>query len=127
MAVKYKVLELGNALQPAQPKKFYARQVSSGDITLRELSKDIANASSLTVGDVHNVLDNLIDMIPKYIADGKIVRLGDFGSYYLTITSNGESSANQVTSNSIKKNKLNFRPGKAVKDQLAVVTYEKDK
>ena len=127
MPVKYKVVEMGNALQPAQPKKFYARQVSNGEINLRALAQEIAAASSLTVGDVHNVLDNLIDMVPKHIADGKIVRLGDFGSFNLAITSNGEASAGQVTVNSIKGNKLTFRPGKAIKNQLAVVTYEKAK
>ncbi|MDR1382189.1 MAG: DNA-binding protein, partial [Tannerella sp.] len=39
MAVNYVLVERGNPGNPKAPKKFYAQAKSSGDLTLRKLSK----------------------------------------------------------------------------------------
>ncbi len=42
MSVKYKLVEKGNPSDPTAPKKYFALAKSSGNITLRQLSKSIA-------------------------------------------------------------------------------------
>ncbi|MDP4272153.1 MAG: hypothetical protein Q8909_18825 [Bacteroidota bacterium] len=56
---------------------------------------------------------------------GNIVRLGDFGSFNLIITGEGQETADKVTSKTINSSKVQFRPGKEVKNQLGAISYEK--
>ncbi|MBK1440985.1 hypothetical protein JHJ32_13375 [Parapedobacter sp. ISTM3] len=56
MAIKYNILEIGKPGDPAAPKKFYARPVHAGEITIENLPADISYPSSLTESDVYAVL-----------------------------------------------------------------------
>lgn len=127
MSVKYVVTGKINPSKPTEPKKFYAQVKSSGETTLRELAKMISQTSTVSTADVMAVLEGFIEIMPQEIARGQIVRLGDFGSFSLSIQSEGSEKEEQVNANSIKSNKLNFRPGKVVKDALKQIQYEKDK
>ena len=127
MSVKYVVLGKNNPLKPTEAKKYYAQVKSSGETTLRELAKLISQTSTVSTADVMAVLEGFIEILPQEIARGQIVRLGDFGSFSLSIKSEGEEKEEKVNANSIKGNKLNFRPGKVVKDALNQIQYEKDK
>jgi predicted histone-like DNA-binding protein len=106
-------------------KKFYAIAVSKGEATLRELAKEISQISTVSSPDTLAVLEALLLVVPKYIADGKIVRLGEFGSFGLTISSEGYDTEEEVTSKSIKGNSLNFKPGSELKVTLENIKYEK--
>lgn len=46
MPVKYNLSEKGNPGNPAAPKKFYANAKSTGEVTFRSLSKEIAEGST---------------------------------------------------------------------------------
>jgi len=125
MAVKYKVVEMGNPGNPTAPKKHYARIVSNGETSLHSLSKEIAGRSSLTVGDVKNVIEQFIELIPQHLADGKIVRLGSLGSISLSCSSEGEETAAKVSPASIKSVKASYRPSNDLKSSLGKLKFEK--
>jgi hypothetical protein len=59
--MKYKVVKRGNPANPAAPKKQYANAVNAGKLTIKDFAKEIAGRSSLTRGDVENVINNFID------------------------------------------------------------------
>ena len=69
--------------------KFYANPVNVGKKTMHDIAKDIAGRSSLTRGDIENVLFNFIDQLPSYLRDGFSVQLGEFGTMRLTLSSEG--------------------------------------
>ncbi|XZF14942.1 HU family DNA-binding protein [Chitinophagaceae bacterium MMS25-I14] len=125
MSVKFNAVERINPRQPANPKKWYAIARSAGELTLRELANEISERCTLTNADIYAVLESLLQVIPQEIAKGNIVRLGDFGSFSLTLNSSGVATQEEVTSSVIKGNRLHFRPGKAVADQLNAITYRK--
>jgi predicted histone-like DNA-binding protein len=126
MSVKFKAVEIGKPGDKAAPKKFYPRQVYSGDVKVREMSADIAEISTVSQIDTKAVLEALFMLIPKYAGQGKIVRLGDLGSLYISVGGEGVDSADKVTANQINKVKLNFRPGKLVKKTLDNIEFEKE-
>jgi predicted histone-like DNA-binding protein len=84
MAVSYVIVARKNPMKPEEPKKFYAQAKSSGELTFRKLSKEIAEAST-TVSDT-DVMAVLNDLV-KDLENGEIVRFGDFGSFQITISS----------------------------------------
>ncbi|CAM3203922.1 MULTISPECIES: HU family DNA-binding protein [Empedobacter] len=127
MAIKYNVIQKAYPGDPTGPKKFYANSIADGEISLRRLSKEIAQTSSVSESDVYASLIDLAKMLAKHLADGKIVRLGDFGSFQISISSEGADSISKVTSASIKNAKILFRPGIDLRETLATLKYEKKK
>ncbi|MDM1041058.1 HU family DNA-binding protein [Empedobacter falsenii] len=127
MAVKYNVIQKAYPGDPTGPKKFYANSIADGEVSLRNLSKEIAQTSSISESDVYATLIDLAKMLSKHLSDGKIVRLGDFGSFQISISSEGVDTANKVNSASIKSAKILFRPGLDLRDTLATLKYEKKK
>ncbi|MDM1550090.1 HU family DNA-binding protein [Empedobacter falsenii] len=127
MAVKYNVIQKAYPGDPTGPKKFYANSIADGEVSLRNLSKEIAQTSSISESDVYATLIDLAKMLSKHLSDGKIVRLGDFGSFQISISSEGMDTMNKVNSASIKSAKILFRPGLDLRDTLATLKYEKKK
>ena len=125
MAIHYVMTQRVNPRDLTAPRKFYAVAKSSGEESVRQLSTEISKRNGLSTADVFAVLESFIDLIPERIADGKIVRLGDFGSFNLTISSEGTDKAEDFNSSLIKSNSLNFRPGKLVQKVLNDVEYKK--
>lgn len=127
MAIKYNVLEIGKPGDPTAPKKFYARPVHAGEITLENLAADISHASSLTESDVYAVLQSLVREIPRNIAYGYIVRLGNLGAFRLGSNSTGSDTEEEVTAANIFRTRLLFYPGKQVKSIIDGLTFEKNR
>ena len=125
MSVQYSLIQRVNPKDPTQPRKYYALAKSTGEETTRQLATEISKRNGLSTADVFAVLEAFIDLIPERLADGKIVRLGDFGSFSLSLNSEGAATETEFTSSLIKGNSLNFRPGKLVQKTLDTVDYVK--
>ena len=122
--MKYKLIERANP-QDRTKVKWYASPVNDGRITQRDLAKDIVDNSSLSKGDVANVIENLLDTMPKYLLMGKSVSLGEFGTLRLSFTSEGVESADKFSPNLITGAKVVFTPGVELKKALEDVSFEK--
>lgn len=128
MAVKYNVIERKNLLKPSEAPKFYASAKADGEVSFKALAKEIASAgSTVSDSDMLAVLNDLTKILIKHLADGKIVRLGDFGSFQVSVSSNGAETAEKFNASHITANKIQFRPGSDLKAMLATVKYEKIK
>ena len=126
MAVKFNIVERKNILNKEAAPKFYASAKADGEVTLKSISKEIAG-SSTTVSDtaVLAVLNEFTKIMQKHLADGKIVKFGDFGSFQVTLTIDGAETAEKFNSSLIKGNKIQFRPGADLRDTLKTLKYEK--
>lgn len=125
MAVPYVVVEKGNPQKPDEPKKFYAQSKSSGEITFKQLALEISSKSSLNSGDVFNVLEVLSQVMNRELSEGRIVRLGDFGSLQISIASEGAEASEKFNASYIKNAKITFRPGKDLRMILNNLQYKK--
>lgn len=89
MPVRYIVVPHKIPSKPGEPLKYYPRLKSSGEVSLRDIANDIALVSTVSQADTMAVIEGLIQNIPQYLADGKIVRLGELGSFHLSIQAEG--------------------------------------
>ena len=105
------------------PGKFYASPVNVGKKNLRDIAHDIAGRSSLTRGDIENVLSNFIDCLPHYLRDGFSVQLGEFGTMRLTLSSEGGETVKAFKTETIKP-RVTFTPGVELKAALRENSYE---
>ena len=125
MSVKYSVSEKGNPLDPKQPKKWYANAKSAGDTTLRTLSKEIAARSTVSPADTQAVLVALTEVLVEHLANGRIVRLGDFGAFQVSVGSTGAETEAKFNTSLIKTKKVAFRPGIDIREMLNNLKFEK--
>ena len=109
--------------QKRTEEKFYANPVNLGKKTLRDIAHDIAGRSSLTRGDIENVLSNFMDCLPHYLRDGFSVQLGEFGTMRLTLSSEGAATEKAFKTETIKP-RVVFTPGRELKSELSVNSYE---
>jgi predicted histone-like DNA-binding protein len=123
--MKYKLIERANP-QDRSKVKWYANPVNDGKITQRDIAKEIVTTSSLSRGDVTNVIENLLDTMPKYLLMGKSVNLGEFGTLRLSFTSEGVDTADQFNTSLITGVKVVFTPGVELKKSLDEIKFEKE-
>lgn len=126
MPIKYKVVARQNPADRSIPPKYYASAVSSGKTSLRALAQKISQISTVSTVDTVATLEALLQLIPAEIANGNIVKLGEFGSFGLTISSDGVDSEADFTTAKIKKNTVRFRPGKLFKNVIDAAGYQKE-
>ena len=121
--MKIKLIERRKPGTKTGPGKFYAGPVNVGKKTLRDIAHDIAGRSSLTRGDIENVLSNFMDCLPHYLRDGFSVQLGEFGTMRLTLSSEGAATVKAFKTETIKP-RVTFTPGVELKAALRENSYE---
>lgn len=117
MALQYLSIQRMNP--QTKEKKYYASPRLTGKRGLKDLSKDLAEVSSLSAGDVQNVIVNLIDQLPKWLMQGNSVKLDGFGSFRLSFSSDGVETKDDVNANLIKDIRIIFDADDQIKERIA--------
>ncbi|GHT67357.1 hypothetical protein FACS189452_04900 [Bacteroidia bacterium] len=124
MSIKLKKLQRANPQNPQEAHKWYLVQEHSGTVNLAEIAKEIADRSSLTFGDVQNALRNLLDVLPVYIRLGQTIRLEGFGSFHLSVTSDGKATSEELTAHDVRNARLIFTPSVEMKKGIEGLSFE---
>ena len=126
MLPKLKIVQRKDPRDRSLPGLYYPSIHSNGTIGMRELMRDITDMTSLTTSDVSSMMEALILLIPKYLLRGTSVKVGDFGSFYLTIQGEGKDKAEEVDSSAVTKKMIRFLPGIILKEAIALMRFEKE-
>ena len=108
-SVPYSVSPRINPRDKEAAPKFYAQAQARGDVSIREMAERIQSTCTVTKADVYAVLVALEDVIVEALQNGEIVRLGEVGTFRL----------------SIKRAKINFRPGLTLAGMLGKLQFSK--
>ena len=121
--MKYKLIKRVNP-QDRNQSKWYATPVSDGLISKPELTKEIAALSSLSRGDVSNVIESAADITPKYLKLNRSVSLGDLGTLRLSFSSEGVENKEDFRTSMISGVKIIFTPSVQLKLSLNDIHFE---
>lgn len=124
--MKYKLIQKGKPGDTDSPKKWYASPVKTGVVTQKNLAAQIASRSSLTAGDVANVLQNLVELLPQELIKGNSVQLGDFGTFRVSFSSEGVNTEKEFNTEKIKGIKVLFTPSPDFKKTILDMKFEKE-
>ncbi len=124
MAVKYVVVARGNPQDREAPKKFYPRVKSTGQADIHDLAERASEMSTFSPIDLAAAVETFLNVIPKELAAGRTVKLGDFGTFSLRIRSQASEKEEDVSVHNITKTMMSFRPGKRVNKALGQIDYE---
>lgn len=122
--MKYRLVQKRNPQDPEGPKKWYANAVNVGKMDMKDFAREIAGRSSLTWGDIENVLNNFVEELPTFLKLGISLKLGEFGTLRLSISSEGVDNPKDFDTSMIKKVRVIFTPGPLLLDALGTITFE---
>jgi len=125
MSIKFNIVKRGNPARPDIPKKYYPSIQSSGRVTLRELAEEASSLSSLSTTDIMAAVEIFLTIIPRELANGRIVELGDFGNFWLRSTAEGVEQPEQVRGYQITSLIPRFNAGKQFKSVLNSAEFKK--
>ena len=85
---------------------------AGGTVATQQLAEVIAEKSSLTAGDVQNVVRNLMSVMREYLFNSRSVRLDGLGTFTMKACTRGKGveSADKVSPNQITALKCRFTP-----------------
>ena len=122
--LSYKLVKRANPRDRQLPPKWYATPYNNGRKSISDISDDVATASSLSRGDIQNVILSLVDQVPKYLLDGKSVELGELGILRVSFSSEGVNTEDEFNASRIDSVKIIFTPGSRLKEKLARAHFE---
>jgi predicted histone-like DNA-binding protein len=125
MSIKYRLIQKINPKKPTDPKKVYASVATQGEVSLRELGKEIAEVSTVSLADVTAVVESMLQVIERHVTRTMTVRLGELGSMSLRVSSEGAATEEEFTPSMIKDTRLRFRPGKEIRQAIKNTPFEK--
>lgn len=125
--MKAKLITRKNPQDREAAPKYYAIPVYSGKVDVDFIARQISGRSSLTPGDVKNVLSNFLDELPTYMLMGYSVKLNELGTFRISFSSEGAVSPSKedFTTSMIRNVKIIYQPDVAIKNRiLDEITYE---
>ncbi|WP_455638683.1 HU family DNA-binding protein [Parabacteroides sp.] len=116
--MKYKLVPRKNPQKRDDPPKLFAQPVYDGTVNTNFIGRQIAGRSSLTIGDIMNVLSNFFDEIPTYLLLGQTVKLDGLGTFRISFTSDGADTEDTFKVGSIKNARILFTPDPAFRKRI---------
>ena len=124
MAITIKPALRKNPQDKAAAAKYYAQVVLAPEMTQRQIVEQIADRCTLTGSDIKAVLDALMTVIKRNLANGSPVRLGDLGSFRPSVSGIG-IAADKCGANSVKKARVIYVPSTEIKEAVSMYAFSK--
>lgn len=118
--IKYVIRAKKNPI--AKNVKYYPQMAPTTPVTLAQIVKRIEKRSTVSSADVKAVLDALQYEVIDALQNGNSVRLGDLGSFRLSIKADGSATsaeAKKTGANAIKAVNVQFTKSVAMRDALS--------
>lgn len=116
--MKYKLVARKNPQKREDPPKYFAQPVYDGVVDIEFISRQIAGRSSLTAGDIMNVLRNFFEELPTYMLLGLTVKLDDLGSFRISFSSNGSETEEGFKTTAMKSIRVLYKPDPALRKRI---------
>lgn len=105
--------------------KFYAAAQQSDVMTLQKFAEHIAqHHSKYGKGDVYCVLIEMVSCMREQLLLGNRIMLGDLGSFYITLASEGAEYYNEFNTSKIKKINVLWEKGQDFKNLIQDAEFE---
>lgn len=124
-SVLYNVVAKKNNLDKNKAVKYYAQVKKAGLMTEESLENQLEKMSTLTIGDVKNVLANAQSVILDALSKGNVVQLGRIGSFGIGVRSKGTDTVKEFNATKINHVHVNFRASNAMRETMSKIKFTK--
>jgi len=108
--IKIKPIKRKNPHHRNEPAKYYLTPLCEGEASMEDLCHLIAQRAGMDIASTQMIIEAILHEIPKQLANGNAVKLGDLGCLRLTFHSEGVEKKSQLNTNHISQVTLKFKP-----------------
>ena len=121
--IYYNKVQRRNPQDPEGARKWYVTLKSRLQVSERELAEEIADEVTLNPKEAEMAFYQLFKVAVRALTDGKTVKLGDLGTIYLTVSSEGADTREEVTAQLVKAVRVRFMPSETLREAIAKATF----
>lgn len=123
MAILVKPVQRVNPSKPDEAKKWYVVQVTTAQVDETQVAMDLSEETTLNASEAMMAIRQLRKILLRRLLGGESVKLGNWGSFSITLSSTGVDTKDKVNANNIKSINLNFQPDESFKADLQKATF----
>lgn len=123
MALIYNKVQRRNPQDEHAPLKWYPVLKTTRMLREKEVAKLIADETTLNPKEAEMALSQLQKIIIRTLLNGQSIQLGDWGSLYLTVNSEGSAAETEATASKVKKINIRFTAGADLKSAIAKAEF----
>lgn len=105
--------------------RYHGVPVSSGQIGVDELAKDISGRCSLHESDVHAAVIALGDVMQTYLMKGNTVNLKNIGLFSISAGSEGFETPDECTPSKVTAQRVCFKADKEMRSALPLIKFQR--
>lgn len=123
MPLFYNKIQKKNPMDENAPAKWYPVLKTVGMMKEKEVAKLIADETTLNPKEAEMALSQLQKIMIRTLLNGQSVQLGDWGSFYLSLHTEGSETEKEAGPDKIKKINIRFTAGKELKEAISKATF----
>lgn len=123
MAILIKPVQKVNPSNTKEAMKWYVSQVTTAQVDETQVAMDLSDETTLNPSEAMMAIRQLRKIVLRRLLSGESVKLGNWGSFSVTISSTGSEKKEDVSAKNIKSVNLNFQPDEAFKTDLNKASF----
>ena len=118
MAVFYNKMQRKNPSKPAEPAKWYPVLRRVEMMKEKDVARHISDETTLNPKEAEMAISQLKKVLIAALLNGQSVQLGDWGTFHLTLSSEGVATEAEVSPAQVKKVNIRFQVGKELQEAI---------
>ena len=125
MSALFNVVPRKNPGDPTAAAKFYISLIRKRRVDLEEIIDRISQNSTLSRGEIKNVIESLEEELVIQLLKGNSVDLGKLGNYRLTVSSDGVDSEEEASITLVKGVRVRHRANSDLANKVKSITLQR--
>jgi len=123
MTILYKKIQRVNPLKKDEPRKWFPVVKSLGTLSEKEVAKRISDETTLNPKEAEMALAQLEKVLVSGLLDGYTVKIGDWGTFQVTVNATGTEAEKDANASKITKVNVRFTAGKSLREAAQKATF----
>lgn len=123
MSIFLKPVQRYNPMDKDAPPKWYPVQYTTKLVNENEVAELIADETTLNPMEAQMAIRQLHKVVQRLLLDGKSVKLGNWGTFNVTLSTEGAETKEALTARNVKSVNINFQPGEDLKAAMQKADY----
>ncbi len=123
MSILLKKVLKKNPLRPEEDARIHLSAKSVGTMNEKQVAKEMADEVTLNPKEAEMGMHQLRKIVLRNLLNGYTVKLGDWATFYVTVTSEGSNNEKDAKATKVKRVKMHLRYDKSFEEELQKASF----
>ena len=115
MSIFLNAIQRYNPMKPEDAKKWYPVQYTVKLVEETEVAELLADETTLNPMEAQMTIRQFRKVLQRLLLNGKSLKLGNWGTFGVTLNTEGTATREELTARNVKSVNINFQPGEDLK------------